>query len=483
MTPRLLVTAGTGIAVVVAAAVAVPSALLPVVGVTGLVLAAPLLRSLARGAAWMLPLLAGLAVLLTDTAGRSIAPGAARYLATAAVVVTVVLVGVGPDTRSRALRTAALVLFGYGLLGTLYGRFALGTVNGTLPLIGPMVIACLPPVRNRGPADWRLGLRTLAAAGTVFALGSGLSRLGVLPATQIDVLNHEKAFVVVLGIAAALAARDRWLVLASLAAAAFAFSTYPAATYLVAAVTALGTLLLARWSPRTGTRIALAVVVMAGTVVAVLNVDRLIALTQSYFRLVGKIDNGDTREALYRTALSRLTSPVFSHFFTGDITVVGNLSGTDRVVPVHNDYLSITLGGGFVAAALLLGLFLFANGLALRTLRQVDDAGQRRTVVVLLAAVNAAAVSAFANPIFMNPGASAVTFAVLAALVAVCRVPGYDSGTERATTQPASEGVSSSTDAARPWRGSRASTRSARPAGSAPSASVRWGTTSANRPS
>jgi hypothetical protein len=245
----------------------------------------------------------------------------------------------------------------------------------------------------------------------------------VLPGTQIDVLNHEKAFLVVLGIAAAVAARDLLLVGATVAAALFAFTAYPAATYLVAVVVALGTLVLVRWAPRHGTRVVLAVLTMVGTVVAVLNVDRLIGLTNSYFQLVGKTDNGDTREALYHAALARLHSPVFSSFFTGDITVVGNLSGTDRVVPVHNDFLSITLGGGFVAAALLLGLFLFANGLVLRTLPVLTDPWQRRTVVVLLASLNAAAVSAFANPIFMNPGASAVTFALLAGLLAACRVP------------------------------------------------------------
>jgi hypothetical protein len=83
----------------------------------------------------------------------------------------------------------------------------------------------------------------------------------------------------------------------------------------------------------------------------------------------------------------------------------------------------MTMGGGLVAAALLLGIFLFANGMALRSLAQATDRMQRRTIIVLLAAVNGAAVSALANPIFMNPGASAVTFGVLAALMAACRIP------------------------------------------------------------
>ena len=411
--------------VTVGAAVAVPAATVPVVGLVGLALCVPLLRSLAQGAAWSLPVLAALAVLLADTAGSSIAPGPQRYLATVVVLLTVVLVGVSPDHRSRAIRTTALLLFAYGLVGTSYGRLVLGTENGTLPLIGPMVIACLPPVRDWSPSAprWRLGLRVLSATGSLFAVGSALSRFGVLPETQIDVLNHEKAFVVVLAVGAALAARDRLLTAASVATAVLAFTAYPAATYVLAVMVALATVVLARWAPRAGIRAVLAAVTMVGSAAAVLYIDRLIALTDSYFELVGKVDNGDTREALYRAALDSLHRPVFSDFFTGDITVVGNLSGTDRVVPVHNDYLSITLGGGLVAAVLLIGLFLFANGLALRALPALTDPWQRRTVIVLLSASNAAAVSAFANPIFMNPGSSALAFALLAALVAACRVP------------------------------------------------------------
>lgn len=412
------------VCVLVGAAVAVPATALPVLGLVALVVAVPLMRSLVRGAAWSLPVLAGLAFLLADAPGLSNAPGPGRYLPTLLVVVVIVLIGVRPDGRSRALRATACLLFGYGLIGTMYGRLVLGTVNGSLPLIGPMVIACLPPVRNWDvqPA-WRLGLRALSVAGALFSVGSALSRFGVLPHSQIDVLNHEKAYLVVLGVTAALAARDRLLVLLSVAAAVFAFVAYPAATYVVAVLAALGTVVLVRWSPDASQRIVLAVGGMVGTAFAILHIDDLIALTSYYFELVGKQNNGDTRERLYQAALAQFDRPLVSDFFTGDITVVGNLAGRDAVVPVHNDYLSISLGGGLVAAAMLLGVFLYANGLALRTLAATQDQWQRRTVLVLLAAVNGAAVSALANPVFMNPGASAVTFALLAALVATCRLP------------------------------------------------------------
>ena len=412
------------VCVLAAAAVVAPPAAFLVLAVIALLVSQPLLRALAGGAAWTLPLLAGLAFLVADTAGRSNAPGAGRYLPTVLVVVVILLVGVRPDGRSAALRTTACLLFAYGLLGTLYGRFVLGTVNGSLPLIGPMLIACLPPVRN-WDADprWRLGLRAVSVAGAVFSVGSGLSRLGILPATQIDVLNHEKAFLVVLGVSAAVAARDRVLVLVSGASAVFAFAAYPAATYVLALAAVLGTVVLVRWSPDASQRIVLAISGMIATALAILYIGDLIRLSSPYFELVGKDNNGDTRAELYRAALDRLERPLFSELFTGDITVVGTFVGDEKVAPVHNDYLSITLGGGVVAAALLLGVFLYANGLVLRTLAQTDDPWQRRTLIALLAAVNGAAVGALANPIFMNPGASAVTFGLLAALVAACRLP------------------------------------------------------------
>jgi hypothetical protein len=419
--PGVLAALGAALLIAVGTVVVVPGAVVLIAGLFALVCLAPLWRRLAAGAAWSLPVLVSVAVLLVDAGGRTLAPGPWRYGATAAVVLVILLIGVRPAQPGAALRATALLLFAYGLVGTVYGRLVLGTENGALPLIGPLIIVCLPPVRNWGAVpQWRLGLRVVSAVGALFAVLSGLARMGLLPATQVDVLNHEKAFVVVLGIAAAVAARSRLGFLLASGAAVFAFLQYPAATYLLAAAAVAGTLALVRWSPRPGVRLLLAVATMAGTAVAVLRIDDLIRLTRSYFELVGKIDNGGTREALYRAALSRFDSPVFGSLFTGDITVVGKLSGVETVVPVHNDYLSISLGGGLVAAALLLGLFLFANGLVLRSLPAMIDPFQRRTAVTLLAAVNGAAVSAFANPIFMNPGASTVVFALLAGLVAVC---------------------------------------------------------------
>ena len=59
------------------------------------------------------------------------------------------------------------------------------------------------------------------------------------------------------------------------------------------------------------------------------------------------------------------------------------------------------------------------------------DPWQRRTRTVLLAVVNDAVVSALVNPIFVNPGASAATFELLAALVASCRAPAAEGAPRR----------------------------------------------------
>jgi hypothetical protein len=387
-----------------------------------LVLVAPLFVSLARSAAWSVPLLAAGAVVLGAVA-VDVGSGAARYAPTLAVVLAILLVGVRIDLRSRALWLTVSVLFAYGLVGTLYGRIVFGTVNGTLPLIGPLLIACLPPVRSWFDApSWRLGLRLISVVAALVSVLSGMARLGLLPAYSLSTLNHEKAFFMVLGVATAIAARDRALAVVCAGALAFAFTTYPAATYVLVVGMFVGTLALVRLRPGRPLRVVMAVGVVIGTLLAILHIDQLIAVTTDYFALVGKQNNGDTRAELYHRALGQLGEPLFSKFFTNDITVVGDLSGTDTVVPVHNDYLSVALGGGVVAAALLLAVFLLANGLVIRTLADTRDPFQRRTIVALLGALNAAAAAAFANPVFMNPGTSALVYATLAALVAACRV-------------------------------------------------------------
>jgi hypothetical protein len=388
-----------------------------------LLLGWPVVQRLGQESSWALPLLISVLVIFVDFWGIASSSGLLRYAGTAVVLASVVAVRRGGARTGQAVWMSAIVLCIYGLLGTIYGRFWLDTQDGAFPVVLPILICLVgwaPQVRD--DAHLRFALKVIAFLGSVFAFVCAAVRvLGLTD--QVSVFNHEKSFLIVLAVAAAVAARSRWLTVLSLVGALTAFGTYPAATYVVAGVSGLLTLMLVRWSPDRTKRTLLGVGGMVGVLWAVLHVDTLVRLTGEYFTLVGKPNNGSTRAALYDSALQQLTiEPVFARFFTGDLTVATRLAGQSGVIlPIHNDYLGIALSGGVVASALLLSVFMFANGCAVHAIRVCGLSSTRgRAIAALLASLNAAAVTAFANPVFMTPETSTAVYALLFALVSLC---------------------------------------------------------------
>jgi hypothetical protein len=388
-----------------------------------LVLTWPVFQRLAREAGWALPLVVAILAILLDFGAITSSTGLLRYAATAIVLAAVVAVRGGGAHTGYAVWISAAVLCCYGLLGTIYGRFWLGTQDGALPVVLPMLICLAGWARQVGDdADLRFALRVIAILGSMYAFMYVVVQLTAMTG-EMSVFSHEKAFLIVLAVASAWAAGSRSLTIFSLVCALVAFATYPAATYIVAGLSGVLTLMLMRWSPDRSIRTILGVGGSVGVVWAVLHVDSLVRFAGTYFALVGKSDNGSTRAALYDSALQHLTDePVFARFFTGDLTVATRLAGQSGVVlPIHNDYLGIALSGGIVAAALLLSVFMFANGCALHAVTYYGISSTRgRAITALLASLNAAAVTAFANPVFMNPGTSTAVYANIFALISLC---------------------------------------------------------------
>jgi hypothetical protein len=374
-------------------------------------------------AAWSAPVLLSLAFVATDLAGISIASGATRYAVLLVAVVPALLLWTDRIDAFPAVRLTTLALFVFGMAGSLYGRLALGTMEGALPIVLPLLILVLAPARASASGGSTLrALRLTGGLALAFGVLCVPARLGV-PGVSLDVFNHEKAFVLILGIGASVAAASWILVILNTGVLLVLFGLYPAATYILAVLTLIGTATVAlmRWSMRVRLVVAMLLTLAVGS--AVLNIDSLIRLTNSYFDSVGKTDNGHTRADLYHLALERIyESPLVSSAFTQEITVSATLSGRiNTVLPVHNDFLSTALGGGIIGAVLLIAVFLFCNGVALRSL-----AATRRwssswlSIVAFQGSLNAAAVTAFANPILMNPGSSVLVFSIAYALLGLC---------------------------------------------------------------
>src|SRR4051794_40060489 len=416
--PWLVVACGTVLALAwVAAASATPVVpLLLVAGLTAVVLAPAVLPAFRRNL-WAGPLLAALGLMLADPAGVVASDTALRYLPVLAVL-AVALAAYRSSSTVSMPRVLVLVLAVTGTIGAVIGRIAFGVENGVLPIMLPMLVAVLPtraaafPLRNdRGIAV------ALSLLGSAVMVVGAMGRGGLAGFTIIGG-KHEQAFFGVLAPTAASPARPSPLALLAVLTTAIHFATYPAATFLVAAIAGVGTLLAAPAMRLPTLRRAVGVVVFVAVMVVSTNLAGVIRWFAPYFAAVGKVDNGSTRLQIESAALQHLANPLFGTFFSGDVTVLGKLSGHDVVVPVHNDYLAMALAGGYIGLALFVGFLVLVNGAAFAGLPRLARPTGRLQLAVL-AAFNAAAVSSFANPVLMKPSATLVVFALGAAVLAL----------------------------------------------------------------
>lgn len=391
--------------------------LLLVAGLAGVLLVPAVLPALRRNL-WCAPLLAALALMLADPTAALASDTTLRYLP----VVAVLAITVAAFQWSRRVsmpRVLVLALAVAGTMGALVGRIVLGVDNGVLPIMLPALVAALPARAGAYPLRNERGVAVaLSVLGSALMVVAAIARLG-LAGFSFSAVNHEQAFLGVLAFAAAIAARSTTLAVVAAASTGVAYATYPAATFLVAAIAGVGTLLAAPAMTALPTlrRVAGTVVFLAVMLVST-NLAGVITWFGPYFTAVGKIDNGSTRLQIESAALEHMANPLFGSFFSGDVTVLGKLSGHDVVVPVHNDYLAIALAGGYAGLALFVGFLVLVNGAAFRSLSRLDGAA-RRLDLALLAGFNAAAVSSFANPVLMKPSAALIVFALGAALLAM----------------------------------------------------------------
>lgn len=394
-----------------------------VVGAAFVAAASPALMSARKLIPWALPVLVGIGFVIVDLRGEIESSSSLRYIGVAVVALTALAVR---DHAKRAtpllLNWVLLIFAAYAAIGFAIGRTFLDVQSGPLPLALTAAIGSLGPslVGSKGLAapQVRAGATAFAVAGTAYGVMSILMRVGWLD-TVAPIFNHEKAFLLVLAVFAAWAARRRMLLVIALTVTLASFFAYPAATYLTAFAASIATLVALPLLSRSSLlRWVTGIAVFLATIFAVNNMDRLLALFSSYFEAVGKTDNGATRLLLSDQAVAEISSaPLFARMFSGELTVSATLAGRGRVeLPVHNDYLTVALGGGYIALALFVAAFVLTNGLAARALPHAPD-HIRRLLLAVVATINAAATIALANPVFMKTTSATIVFSLFAVAV------------------------------------------------------------------
>jgi O-antigen ligase/polysaccharide polymerase Wzy-like membrane protein len=316
-----------------------------------------------------------------------------------------------------------------GLAGALYGTFVLHTSSTTLPVFLPMTVAFAYLVTLYQPTDQELRkvLRALAMIGLLYTFMNALANSGV--ATSIiaaKVYRNSQVFFIFMGIAAAISAK-RWIVLSLiLLLGLFVFATYPSGTDVVVTLVTILTFWVTR--PK-ASRFRPYVVVGLGLVIlalAVANLGAVSSTASSYFGVVGKRDNTNTRLALWQGGIDEFQqSPIYGNGFAGELTILVYRQAGDRAAfkaPFHDDYIMLLALGGVIGLGLALWWLIATEQNVLRRYRAFLTAGElvrANTLRTLLVGFNVFFAAAFFNPGLSSVGRGATVFAIYAMMMIV----------------------------------------------------------------
>lgn len=385
-----------------------------------------------------------IALVVFDAYGFSLGSGTARYglVALPLFVIAIARPRMNPLTirGPGAADLFLLALFLFGTTGSLWAM-TFGTARSpALALFLPMSLGLLH-LTTLGSIDEdeaRLNLGRLSFFMSAYVAVHASSALGLLevinagganPAASVAgaVFGHEKGFLLCTALAAASLMHRRHLVVLLWVLSVVAFAAYPAASYLVAGVVTLMTLL-ATGHRSTRTRsYVLGVLCVAFLVLVVTEVTMsgpgTQSLSNSYFDTVGKSDNNETRANLWSEAWQKMwDSPVFGSGFAGDTAVEVLLDGQRREVPPHNDFLQMGMGGGLLGMVLFVGWVLATNVVVLSRWRRIraDNLANATVLLrVLLVGYNSFFAVALLNPLLSRVGLSVVVMLFYAMMMTI----------------------------------------------------------------
>lgn len=308
-------------------------------------------------------------------------------------------------------------LFIWGFVGIYYGKIILYLTNGPLPLIFPLVIACLPSLKTQSGNSYKKESRLIAILCILINWEVVLAQTLILGSESRFIFSHEKAFLQVLGFAAAVYSGSKRILFIQCLSSVLAMITYPAGTYVLAFLVGLLTFVISKSrSLRTMRLLMLPPVIWFFSFVS-FNLTGVSVLANGFYNSVGRTNNVAYREYLieqFKLLLDK--SPWTGTGFTGSVLVQTQSS----FLPLHNDFFTIAIAGGYLAVAMYLSTIFLANGMILRTINlESVPPPQHKLLVMLLCSLNSYVVVSLVNPISMKAHNTVIFASLLYAIYSI----------------------------------------------------------------
>jgi hypothetical protein len=323
--------------------------------------------------------------------------------------------------RLRASDRILLLLFLWGMLGTLYGILFKTIPDPLLTLFGPMAIAFLYLGTLEGLTEeeaHRL-LRNIAAIGALYICLNAFVNVGIVHglAAYRQYRNAQLLFVAI-GVAGAIVLRKRLRLTVLLLLIVVIFATYPSGTAILVFLVTAATLWMTKARGSSLRPLAVGAVLAVTLMLALSNFGWGVQLSSDYFQAVGKSNNTSTRAALWQAGIEKFQeSPLVGRSFSGGTTVVARRVPGGRVIqlPFHNDYILFLTAGGLLGLGLFVLWAVVTDVIVLRRYRALLAAGRNAhadLIRVLLIAFNCFLCAAAFNPEVTGVSRSATIFAI-----------------------------------------------------------------------
>jgi hypothetical protein len=337
----------------------------------------------------------------------------------------------GRIRRLSSPDTILFVLTCVGLTGAIYGTIVLHTTSTTLPVFLPMLVAFTYLFTLRRPTDEEVRklILGLAWVGLIYTFMNASANSDLAPSIFAEkVYRNSKVFFVLMGIAAAIAARRRGMLALMFILGVFVYFTYPSGTDVIVILVTILTF----WMTRPGgSRLRSYIVAGLGIAIvalALINLPTTTSIANSYFGAVGKRDNSTTRLALWRGGIAEFEkSPIYGSVFSEEITILVYRQPDYRApfkAPFHDDYVMLLATGGVLGLAVILWWLMITEQHVIRRYRGFLAAGQAPQAMLLrtlLVGFNVFFAAAMFNPELSSVGRGASIFTIYAMMMMLGR--------------------------------------------------------------
>ena len=290
------------------------------------------------------------------------------------------------------------LLWVMGITGIYWGKIVERNTDGALPLIWPLAILMFASYRIESNKDVKKGIVILAYLSNVISLEGIIVRLFEL--RGIFNYSHEKAFLIFFAIAVGVIFKKKSLALISIVLLIANFIVYPAFTYFLCGLVACFVAVIMKRPFKLISFFVLQALSFLFLYYSTFLINQPYTILDPSYKLLGRSNNIAYREFLIREVRHAISENFwFGSFFRRSVLVeIGKSS-----LPVHNDFVTITLGGGVISLILYLSIYLVTNYNLLGRVSKVLDDDSSKALICLGVLVNCYFYCSAANPISMKP--------------------------------------------------------------------------------